>query len=561
MHETRPVSTPPKSGWTLQDYAWFVCKNILGWIFIISSGPAGMFIPGPGGIPLFIIGFAMITFPGKRHLTARVLRGIPVSRQNRAYLWTVAAVAILLPAGLIISWLRGHWWPLADTRTANTLLLTATYLCAVIAIWSFGLLGVDVINLVLSFFPRLRRRVRPWLRRKGLDLLPPRRRKRLRHPGQKLAEPDPEILEFHESYHRRFQAIWLALKPWSIRFLRLALVAGIFFWMLRPVFKQWNDPVNGPLVRERILTTNWWLFALASLMFAAFLFAFRATSWRRILIAFGHTLPVAAATRIWSFSELARYIPGVIWQVVGRVYLSKPYGVPASVSSASQVLELCIFMLANILVAFGCLLAAGVRRIPPDHRHWLFIAAVFIPVLLTLLHPRVFYALLNKLMTRFHKPPIEPALRKRKLAVVILWNILGLLWQSLAIWVLTYSTLQLPFQKWYVLAGAYCLAWTMGFSVGFLMPGGIGVREAVFITTLQFVLPTGFIRLHFPHPAVLTALAGFLGVLLRLWAVAGELLMALLAYLSDRRPPLPNSDANPAQMENTAPHPHAHGSE
>jgi hypothetical protein len=121
--------------------------------------------------------------------------------------------------------------------------------------------------------------------------------------------------------------------------------------------------------------------------------------------------------------------------------------------------------------------------------------------------------------------------------VVVLWNILGLLWQSLAIWVLTYSTLQLPFQKWYVLAGAYCLAWTIGFSVGFLMPGGIGVREAVFVATLRFILPPNYVQGHFPDPTIIPALVGFLGVLLRLWAIAGELLMAGVTYLADRTRP------------------------
>ena len=70
---------------------------------------------------------------------------------------------------------------------------------------------------------------------------------------------------------------------------------------------------------------------------------------------------------------------------------------------------------------------------------------------------------------------MEQALRKRQLFAVLLWNIVGLLWQSLAIWILTNSVLHLPIGKWYVLAGAYCLAWTMGFSVGFLTPGGMGV--------------------------------------------------------------------------------------
>ena len=69
----------------------------------------------------------------------------------------------------------------------------------------------------------------------------------------------------------------------------------------------------------------------------------------------GHELPIAVTTRIWSSSELARYLPGVIWQVVGRVYLIKPYGVSGTVCSTSQVLELTIFLLANVLLAVGCL--------------------------------------------------------------------------------------------------------------------------------------------------------------------------------------------------------------
>jgi len=31
----------------------------------------GPLVPGPGGLPLFLIGFGLITFPGKRRITAR----------------------------------------------------------------------------------------------------------------------------------------------------------------------------------------------------------------------------------------------------------------------------------------------------------------------------------------------------------------------------------------------------------------------------------------------------------------------------------------------------------
>ena len=77
----------------------------------------------------------------------------------------------------------------------------------------------------------------------------------------------------------------------------------ILLWILKPIKEQW------PHVRDQILTTSPIAFIVASLMFALFLFLFRALVWRQILVGFGHPLPVRVATRIWSISELARYLP------------------------------------------------------------------------------------------------------------------------------------------------------------------------------------------------------------------------------------------------------------
>lgn len=525
--------------WGFADYFWFILRNMIGWVLILAAGPFGLMVPGPGGLPMFLIGFALITLPGKRHLTARVLRGKAVDPHSRGYRLMVATLAILIPACLV-SVAIGKWWPfqVLDLRsvkwmhTTDSVLLVLCYLISVGFLWTFGLKGVEIINLGLRMIARLRRRVRPWLRKKGFDLLPPRRRKRLKHRGNPQADDtDDGILEIHESYQNGARNLWTFSKPWLIRLARVALVVAMFTWMIWPIYKNWRDPIIGDVIRHRIQAMNWWDFAGAAAMFSLFLFTFRAMTWRRILAGLGHHLPVAPAVRIWSFSELARYIPGVIWQVLGRVYLTRPYGVSSSISSASQLLELSIFMLANIVVALVCLLVAGIRVIPPEQRRWLFIAIGFVPILLLLLHPRIFYGLLNSLLRKLKKTPITLRLPKRMLLALALWTIVGLLWQSLAVWLLTRSTLQLPLSKWYVLAGSYCLAWTMGFSVGFLSPGGIGVREFVFVTTLQFILPPS-IRDQFPA-GTLAAVAGFVGVLLRLWAICGELFMAGLAYFSD----------------------------
>jgi len=323
-------------------------------------------------------------------------------------------------------------------------------------------------------------------------------------------------------------------KLWLRRLVGVALTVAIFAWMLKPVVQKWDQ------VGDQVKRIDWGLFAFAAVMFAMFLFVFRVTAWRTILAGFGSRLPVGAATRIWSTSELARYLPGVIWQVVGRVYLCKPYGVSGTVCSTSQILELVVFLLANILVAVGCL-AFFAYRMHRQTATYLWGTAALVPLLLLLLHPRVFYTLLTKYAAWRGKQLPERRVRGRTLTFLAAWSILGLLWQSLALWVLTHGPLYLPIQKWWVVAGSYCLAWCAGF-LAFWAPGGLGVREFVFVTAMTFALPPA-VQQRFSDPAVLYGFLAFLGILLRLWATAGELLLAGAAYAVDYRGALGRADA------------------
>jgi uncharacterized membrane protein YbhN (UPF0104 family) len=327
---------------------------------------------------------------------------------------------------------------------------------------------------------------------------------------------------------------WKTSAPWLRRLAGVAITIAIFAWMLRPVLEKWDQ------VGQRVRAINWGLFALASVMFAMFLFTFRVISWRTILSGFGHRLPFPAATRIWSTSELARYLPGVIWQVVGRVYLVKPYGVSGTVCSTSQVLELVVFLLANILVALSCLMFFAYRM----HGHaqnYLWLTAALVPLLLMLLHPKVFYTLLRKYAAWRGKqlPPVR--VRGKTLTLLAAWAILGLLWQSLALWILVHDPLGLPREKWWVVAGSYCLAWCAGF-IAVWAPGGLGVREFVFVTAMTFALPPR-IQQQFGDEAVLYGFLAFMGIVLRLWTIAGELILTGAAYFADYRGALGRPDA------------------
>jgi glycosyltransferase 2 family protein len=508
----------------LGTWAWFILKNLIGWLLILSSFPLGAFIPGPGGIPLFLIGFGLITFPGKRRLVARVLRGRPIPAGSRLFKVAAVLLAVVLPGLALLyllksgrigrEWLHAHPWIVAGAYVVLAMLLT----------W-VGIHSRGVLNRLIARIPKIRRKVRPWLRRKGIDLLPRRRRKRIVRQDGHGIQDDPEIIEIHERHMNRMRRGWTFSKPWLRRAIGLGITITILVLICRPIVQQWDA------ISDRIATIRWTRFCLAALMFAVFLFVFRATVWRRILAGLGHHLPVAPATRIWSTSELARYLPGVIWQVYGRLYLARPYGVRGSHCSASQVLELVIFLLANLLVAIACLLFLGTKEFNGAARQWLYVAMALVPVLVFLLHPRVLYPLMNGILRRLGKPLIVPRMTFGVLAGLLLWTMIGIVWQSLAIWLVVEEPLGLRLVKWWVVAGAYCLAWCAGF-LAFWAQGGLGVRELVLIGALSVALPPAIHNRFTDHDQLIGVIM-FLSVLLRLWATTGELILASVAYAFD----------------------------
>ena len=162
------------------------------------------------------------------------------------------------------------------------------------------------------------------------------------------------------------RSAWRQFKPWLRPVASVLLMGAIFGWMGVRITGHWGD------VRDRAQQISKPKFFLASVLFAFFLFAFRSLVWRRIIMRFGYRIPLAPAVRIWSTSEMARYIPGAIMQVAGRVFLVKPYGVPGSVCAASQMLELFTFLTANLLLGFGCMVAFGFRHINGSARLWIY---------------------------------------------------------------------------------------------------------------------------------------------------------------------------------------------
>ena len=175
-----PVHTPSRRQRFFAGYFWLILKNVIGWTLIVASFVAGPLVPGPGGIPLFLIGFAMISFPGKRRLTARVLRGRRIRFEGRPFPLVLAGVSVVAPA--LALWLSGRYSDRLNRLHGQALLPAVGFYALGVAVAGLTVCATMLAaNGLLRLMPRIRRRARPWLRRHRIRLLPPRRRRRLLH--------------------------------------------------------------------------------------------------------------------------------------------------------------------------------------------------------------------------------------------------------------------------------------------------------------------------------------------------------------------------------------------
>ena len=182
----------------LAGYTWLVLKNVLGWLLILTSFVAGPLVPGPGGIPLFLIGFALVSFPGKRRLTARVLRGRQVRFHHGPFVLVTLAVALAVPA--VVLGVARRRSPRVEQLYADRLLaLALVYAVGAAVTWLLVRASPRALNLLLRVVAKGRRRFRPWLRRHRIRLLPPRwRRRRVHESGVGPLRLKDEILKFYK---------------------------------------------------------------------------------------------------------------------------------------------------------------------------------------------------------------------------------------------------------------------------------------------------------------------------------------------------------------------------
>jgi len=232
--------------------------------------------------------------------------------------------------------------------------------------------------------------------------------------------------------------------------------------------KRWHE-VRHDLGHAQVA----WI-ALA-LVFALVGMSVMASGWTGVLRMLGSRVDRVRVVAWYFAGELGKYIPGGVLAVVGRGELARRGGVPRSRAYVSVALSLVTLYLGAMFTAAAFLpfSLAGGGSLGPDA---LFL--LLLPLGLAFLHPKVLTPIVRwgSKVTKRELPVAIPPWREAVLVVAS--YIPAWLCVAAATWCAARALD--PHPSISKLAFAAVLSWIVGFLV-FFVPGGVGVRETVFI--------------------------------------------------------------------------------
>jgi len=268
---------------------------------------------------------------------------------------------------------------------------------------------------------------------------------------------------------------WMRAAQWLAGLAIIAIAA-------RSLIRNWADLRSQPL--EWRVQPGW---LVVSALLVWLMYALLIVAWRTMLAGWGQRLDGWTSARIWTVSSLGKYLPGKVWAVAGMALMAQRAGIAPWAATGSAV------VLQVLAIGTGAAVAGltGRAAIEAAHRGsgvvlGLLVAGAVAGVALLLWPP-----LLRRLL-RFAAPDAEargaPAVAG--IVVGIVANAVAWVGYGASLWVLSRGLL--PGVD--LGLGLAIAVFTASYLAGFLAlfaPGGLGVREGLFILMLQGPLGIG----------------------------------------------------------------------
>lgn len=248
--------------------------------------------------------------------------------------------------------------------------------------------------------------------------------------------------------------------------LQLALVLATIAFCAWAVRNEWSKAA------PRLEDANFVWMAVAFATVAAYYLVF-ILGWIRILATWGIAVPYRVALNAEMVSMLAKYLPGGVWTPAARaVALRRAANVTDTPTVLASILVEAVLSALSGVIVFVVSLAwvRGVNAPLP-------LLLIFAVLLSTILHPRIFKPVANKLLRPFGVPHVEPLPLETMIGLLLFycgtWLIGGL-----AVWFMLAALHATPPISTIAFLGGVSAVGAIVAVLAVFVPSGLGLREA-----------------------------------------------------------------------------------
>ena len=292
------------------------------------------------------------------------------------------------------------------------------------------------------------------------------------------------------------------MKGWK-KYLQWIFIILIIGFVLYTLYINWGE------IKAYDFEISWGYFIL-SYVFLFMHFVLIALAWGLLLRALQKPgVPLLQALRIRTISDFARFLPGKFWFVMYRIHLCKKYNLSSAMIAVSTMIEEFLNIFSTILL-FVCVFLI-VTHDPLTN--YAFYILLFLPILFCLLHPHIFQWFIKLAAKLFKKEYVKSKIKYSYLLSLLTVFFLAWIILGFGFYLMSYAVSPIEFELFLPLTGVFAISWAAGFLV-IVLPGGLGLREAVLGFLLAFFVPV--------------PIAILLSLLSRIWLVSGEILTAFI---------------------------------
>lgn len=237
--------------------------------------------------------------------------------------------------------------------------------------------------------------------------------------------------------------------------------------------------------------------------------------WVRLYRAGGGAVGFAEGLRIWSATNMGRYIPGKVWHLAGLTAYLRNRGLAGAAGLVSAVAFQVLVLVTG--AASAAIVVLGRPELLPGGTALRVGAAVLL--LAVLLHPRIL-AGATRLAARLTRESPDPgaeriegaALLRGGVVLMVSWIVSGV-----SLWLALRGLLPGPGYGLLETTGIYAASYVAGY-LAFVSPGGLLVREGAMVALLVSLGGLG------------AAVAGVVAIAYRLLVTVSEVLFLALAF-------------------------------